>query len=73
MRQRGTPDGEKNVISETYGVTGWDFTFEGQRHIGDWQYALGVNKRCQHLSLYSLTGGRKRLSSGFRLQYPLVE
>lgn len=60
MRQRGTPDGEKNVISETYGVTGWDFTFEGQRHIGDWQYALGVNKRCQHLSLYSLTGGRKR-------------
>ena len=52
--------GKKNVISETYGVTGWDFTFEGQRHIGDWQYALGVNKRCQHLSLYSLTGGRKR-------------
>lgn len=52
--------GKKNVISETYGVTGWDFTFEGQRHIGDWQYALGVNKRCQHLALYSLTGGRKR-------------
>lgn len=52
--------GRKNVITETYAVTGWDFTFEGQRHIGDWQYALGVNKRCQHLALYSLTGGRKR-------------
>ena len=52
--------GRKTVLSETYGVTGWDFTFEGQRRIGDWQYALGVNRRCQHLAYYSLAGCRKR-------------
>lgn len=52
--------GRRAVLSETYGVTGWDFTFEGQRRIGDWQYALGVNRRCQHLAYYSLAGCRKR-------------
>lgn len=52
--------GRRTVLSETYGVTGWDFTFEGQRRIGDWQYALGVNRRCQHLAYYSLAGCRKR-------------
>jgi len=52
--------GKKRVISETYGCTGWEFTFEGQKHVGDWQYALGVNLRCQHLFLYSLRGCRKR-------------
>jgi len=52
--------GKEKVISETYGCTGWEFTFEGQKHVGDWQYALGVNIRCQHLFLYSLRGCRKR-------------
>jgi len=28
--------------------------------MGDWQYVLGVNLRCQHLALYSLKGCRKR-------------
>ncbi len=48
------------VLSETYGCTGWDFTFEGQKWIGDWQFALGVTRRSQHLALYSLKGCRKR-------------
>lgn len=52
--------GKERVISETYGCTGWEFDFEGQKHVGDWQYALGVNIRCQHLFLYSLRGCRKR-------------
>jgi len=52
--------GKSRVISETYGCTGWEFTFEGQKHVADWQYALGVNMRCQHLFLYSLRGCRKR-------------
>lgn len=52
--------GKKQVISETYGCTGWEFTFEGQKWMGDWQYVLGVNRRCQHLMLYSLRGCRKR-------------
>lgn len=52
--------GKKQVLSETYGCTGWEFTFEGQKWMGDWQYVLGVNRRCQHLMLYSLRGCRKR-------------
>ena len=52
--------GKKMVISEMYGCTGWDFTFEGQKWMGDWQFVLGVNRRCQHLALYSIRGCRKR-------------
>ncbi len=52
--------GRKRVLTETYGCTGWDLTFEGQKWIGDWQFVLGVNLRCQHLALYSLKGCRKR-------------
>ena len=52
--------GKPRVLSELYGGSGWDFSFEGQKWIGDWEYSLGVNLRCQHLSLYTLRGCRKR-------------
>ena len=52
--------GRKRVLSELYGCTSWEFTFEGQKWVGDWQYVLGVNLRCQHLALYTLRGCRKR-------------
>lgn len=52
--------GKPRVISELYGCSGWEFTFEGQKWVGDWQYALGVNLRCQHLALYTLRGCGKR-------------
>jgi len=52
--------GRQRVITETYGCTGWEFTFEGQKWVGDFQYVLGVNLRSQHLALYSLKGCRKR-------------
>ena len=48
------------MLSETYGCSSWEFTFEGQKWVGDWQYVLGVNLRCQHLALYTLRGCRKR-------------
>ena len=48
------------MLSELYGCTGWDFTFEGQKAIGDWQAALGVNLRCQHLSWFTMAGQAKR-------------
>jgi hypothetical protein len=51
---------KKDVVTETYAATGWEFSFEGQKWIGDWQYVLGVNRRCQHLALYSIRGCRKR-------------
>jgi len=52
--------GRKWVLSELYGVTGWQFTFEGMKWMGDWHAVLGVNVRCPHLTLYSLRGCRKR-------------
>ncbi len=52
--------GRERVLSETYGGAGWELSFEDQKRIGDWEFALGINFLCQHLSLYSLRGVRKR-------------
>ena len=56
MRQTG----KKFGMSELYGCTGWQITFEGYKWVGDWQALLGVNLRCPHLSLYSMEGEAKR-------------
>ena len=52
--------GISHVLAETYAATGWEFSLEGQKWIGDWLYVLGVNHRCQHAMHYSLKGSRKR-------------
>jgi len=52
--------GRRWRISETYGCTGWDFPFAGHKALGDWQYALGINVRCQHLAWYSAEAEAKR-------------
>lgn len=51
---------KKQRLSETYGCTGWDFPLFGHIALGDWQYALGINRRCLHLSWYSMKGEAKR-------------
>ncbi len=48
------------VLSELYGVTQWDFDFEGYKMAGDWQAALGVNVRVPHLAWASMNGESKR-------------
>lgn len=52
--------GREHTITETYGCTGWEFDFEGQKWLADWQFVNGITRRCQHLALYSITGCRKR-------------
>ena len=52
--------GRARTLSETYGTSGWHFTFEAQKWSGDWQTVLGINTRCQHLTPYSIRGMRKR-------------
>ena len=47
-------------LTETYGCTGWDFPFVGHKAVGDWQTALGINLRCQHLYWYTMRGEAKR-------------
>lgn len=52
--------GKENMVSEMYGVTGWDFDFKSLKMQGDWQAALGVTIRVPHLSLMSMGGMSKR-------------
>ncbi len=52
--------GRPGMMSELYGVTGWDFDFRGHKLHGDWQAALGVTVRVQHLSWVSMKGNAKR-------------
>jgi len=52
--------GKERVLSELYGSSGWNLSFEEQKWIGDWEYVLGINFRCQHLGLYTMRGFRKR-------------
>ncbi len=55
-RQLGKPW----VLSELYGCTGWQFTFQGHKEVGDWQALFGVNVRSHHLSWYTMAGESKR-------------
>jgi len=52
--------GRRFRLSETYGCTGWDFPFAGHKALGDWQAALGINLRCQHLAWYTMEAEAKR-------------
>lgn len=52
--------GYPGVLSELYGVTGWDFDFRGHKLQGDWQAALGITVRVHHLYWASMAGEAKR-------------
>lgn len=52
--------GREAMLSELYGVTGWDFDFKGHKRQGDWQAALGVTIRVHHLTWVSMNGEAKR-------------
>ena len=52
--------GREGVLSEPYGITGWDFNFREHKAQGDWQAALGVTTRVHHLSWVSMKGEAKR-------------
>lgn len=72
--------GYEGVLSELYGVTNWDFDFRGHKFQGDWQAALGVTVRVQHLSWVSMAGEAKRdypasmnYQSPWHKHYPYVE
>ena len=52
--------GCEGMMSELYGVTGWDFDFRRHKTYGDWQAALGVTVRVPHLSWVSMEGEAKR-------------
>ena len=53
-------DGAEGMLSELYGVTGWDYDFRGYKLQGDWQAALGVTVRVPHLAWMTMKGEAKR-------------
>lgn len=72
--------GQKFILSELYGVTGWQFDFADHKYVGDWQTLFGVNLRCHHLSWYTMQGQAKRdypasisYQSGWYTDYKYVE
>ena len=72
--------GRKWMLSELYGVTGWQLDFDGHKEIGDWQAFLGINLRCHHLAWYSMAGESKRdfpasifFQSAWHREYRAVE
>lgn len=52
--------GKKQILSETFALSGWNVSFEDLRWIYEDQMVHGVNYLCQHLEGYSLRGIRKR-------------
>jgi hypothetical protein len=52
--------GRKRVLCEIFGCSGHSMTFEDQKWIADFHFALGINFLCLHLALYTLKGDGKR-------------
>ena len=51
---------KKQILTESFALTGWNFNFSGMEWLYNNQMAHGVNLLCQHLQGYSLRGARKR-------------
>ena len=56
----GNQLGKKQLLSETFALSGWNVNFEEMRAIFEHQLVHGVNLLCQHLEGYTLKGLRKR-------------
>lgn len=52
--------GKKQILSETFALSGWNVSFEDLRTMFEAQLNHGINLLCQHLEGYSLRGIRKR-------------
>ena len=47
-------------LSESYGISGQNMSFEDRVWIASWHTLNGINHLCPHLALYSMKGTRKR-------------
>ena len=52
--------GNGQVLSESFGCSGWGIPFSQICWIWGWQASLGVTKPCFHLAAYTISGIRKR-------------
>ena len=56
----GAQFGHKQLLTESFALTGWNCNFSGQRFVFQPELAHGINLLCQHLAGYTLRGLRKR-------------
>jgi len=60
------------VLSESFGVTGWDVTYQDLKKVVDWQFALGVNTLVPHALFHTIAGPMKREAPpSFFVQSPM--
>lgn len=52
--------GRERRISELFGISGHNLSFEDRMWITAWHTLMGINRMCPHLALYSMKGARKR-------------
>ncbi|HDN01746.1 MAG TPA: hypothetical protein ENF42_02095 [Candidatus Bathyarchaeota archaeon] len=52
--------GRRRVLSELFGCSGHSMSFEDQKWIADFHFALGITFLCPHLTLYTMRGDAKR-------------
>lgn len=52
--------GQSRRLSELFGISGHNLSFEDRIWITAWHTIMGINFMCPHLSLYSMKGERKR-------------
>lgn len=52
--------GRSQVLSETFGCSGWNVPFEQLCYTWGWQAMAGINKACLHIGPQSIQGVRKR-------------
>jgi hypothetical protein len=51
--------GRPRVLSEMFGGAGWNVSLDDLRWMAEWQFVLGVDLVCTHLSSLTLRGTRK--------------
>lgn len=52
--------GLRRRLSELFGISGHNMSFEDRMWITSWHTLMGINFMCPHLYLYSMKGARKR-------------
>ena len=52
--------GKKQILTESFALTGWNMNMRGMKWMYQYQMAHGINYLCQHLVPYSMRGMRKR-------------
>lgn len=52
--------GLRRRLSELFGISGHNMSFEDRMWITSWHTIMGINFMCPHLYLYSMKGSRKR-------------